>query len=40
MNSNAVILNAWNEWNEGMYLIPEKHSGNAMLKTIKEIVAA
>ena len=39
MKSDAVLINAWNEWSEGMYLLPEKHSGSAMLETVKEIVA-
>jgi len=28
VNSDAVIINAWNEWTEGMSLIPEKHLGD------------
>jgi len=35
MNSDAVIINAWNEWTEGMSLIPEKHTGDAHLKAIR-----
>ena len=37
MDSDAVIINAWNEWSEGMYLIPDTTYGTALLDTIKEI---
>ena len=35
MKSGAVIINAWNEWTEGMALIPEKGLGGAMLDAIR-----
>ena len=38
MNSDAVIINAWNEWSEGMSLIPEKHLGDANLKAIEQVI--
>ena len=38
MRTGAVIINAWNEWTEGMYLIPEKHIGSIMLDTIKKVL--
>jgi len=38
MKTDAVIINAWNEWTEGMYLIPEKHTGSMMLDTIKTVL--
>ncbi|MBQ7208667.1 MAG: glycoside hydrolase family 99-like domain-containing protein [Lentisphaeria bacterium] len=38
MESCAVIINAWNEWTEGMSLIPEKHAGSAFLDAISQIV--
>ena len=38
MKTDAVIINAWNEWTEGMYLIPEKHIGSMMLDTIKKVL--
>ena len=38
MNSDAVIINAWNEWTEGMSLIPEKHTGDAHLKAIRDAI--
>jgi hypothetical protein len=34
---NAVIVNAWNEWTEDMYLLPEKRSGNAYLEAVAAI---
>ncbi|MBO4492069.1 MAG: glycoside hydrolase family 99-like domain-containing protein [Lentisphaeria bacterium] len=38
MNSDTVIINAWNEWTEGMSLIPEKHLGGAYLDEIKKVL--
>ena len=38
MKTDAIIINAWNEWTEGMYLIPEKHIGSTMLDTIKTVL--
>ena len=37
MDTSAVFINAWNEWSEGMFLLPEKHVGNAFLDTVKAI---
>ncbi|NLF93563.1 MAG: hypothetical protein GX564_06710 [Oligosphaeraceae bacterium] len=37
MNTSAVFINAWNEWSEGMFLIPDKHHGTAFLDTVKDI---
>ena len=40
-NSNIqheiVILNAWNEWTEGSYLLPEKRTGTKYLEAIKNV---
>ena len=38
LDSRAVIINAWNEWSEGMYLIPDKKWGTAYLDTIRSIL--
>jgi hypothetical protein len=32
-----VVLNSWNEWTEGSYLLPEKKYGDAYLKAIKTV---
>ena len=29
------FLNAWNEWTEGCYLLPEEQTGTARLEAIK-----
>jgi hypothetical protein len=32
-----IVLNSWNEWTEGSYLLPEKKYGDAYLKAIKAV---
>ncbi|HEU5164746.1 MAG TPA: glycoside hydrolase family 99-like domain-containing protein, partial [Chitinophagaceae bacterium] len=32
-----VVLNSWNEWTEGSYLLPEKKYGDAYLKAVKAV---
>jgi hypothetical protein len=32
-----LVLNSWNEWTEGSYLLPEKKCGDAYLKMIKQV---
>jgi len=32
-----LVLNSWNEWTEGSYLLPEKRYGDAYLKAIKKV---
>ncbi len=33
----AVLLYAWNEWTEGGYLLPERHTGTAYLEAVKAV---
>jgi len=38
--AGAVVVNAWNEWTEGMYLLPERQYGDGYLKEIRGALAA
>ena len=32
-----VTLNAWNEWTEGSYLLPDTQHGTAYLQAVREV---
>jgi len=34
----GILLNAWNEWTEGCYLLPEERTGTAYLEAIRNVV--
>lgn len=36
-NAPAVIINAWNEWSEGMYLLPDENLKDAVLEAIAKV---
>lgn len=33
----GILINAWNEWTEGAYLLPEERTGTAYLEVIKRV---
>ena len=36
-HSDVITVNAWNEWTEGSYLLPDTVHGNAYLESIKRV---
>lgn len=36
--NQLVIINAWNEWTEGSYLLPDTENGSAHLEAIRRVV--
>ena len=34
----AIFVNAWNEWTEGSYLLPEEKYGTAYLDALKDAI--
>ena len=36
----AVLINAWNEWTEGGFLLPEERTGTARVEAVKRIFGA
>ena len=34
------FINAWNEWTEGMYLLPEKKYGTAYLEALRDALGS
>ncbi|MEO9021345.1 MAG: glycoside hydrolase family 99-like domain-containing protein [Ginsengibacter sp.] len=36
-NHKILVINSWNEWTEGSYLLPEKKYGDTYLKAVKQV---
>lgn len=37
METRTLIINAWNEWSEGIYLLQEKQTGTSYLEMVNEV---
>lgn len=35
----AIVINAWNEWSEGMFLLPERQYGTGHLEALRDALA-
>jgi len=35
----AVLINAWNEWTEGCFLLPDERTGTARVEAIKRTLS-
>ncbi|MDP6153705.1 MAG: glycoside hydrolase family 99-like domain-containing protein, partial [Phycisphaeraceae bacterium] len=38
LGAPAIVINAWNEWTEGMYLLPEKRYGTQYLEALRDAI--
>jgi len=37
--TKLITINAWNEWVEGSYLLPDMQNGFGYLKAVKEVMS-
>ena len=40
LSPKLITVNAWNEWTEGSYLLPDEHNGDAYLKAMQRVFGA